>query len=161
MIHLTFPLISQVFTSVVLIDTSPFLYFGKDLEFHYSMWLLLLSVLFELFYRFYPVTDVGRGGCFPTCHHINTGSSPFYSKRWRTSRRSTWSAANSLTAWLPNLLSTPTRKSHQAPRDPSRVRTQKHTKQTIRWCSYLIDFLRWIQVKTVMLWSNICSVVRW
>lgn len=51
-----------------------------------------------------------------------------YSKRWRTSRRSTWSAANSSTAWPLNPPSTPTRKSLQDPQNPSRVRTHKHTK---------------------------------
>lgn len=34
---------------------------------------------------------------------------------------------NSLTAWPLSRLSTPTRKSRQAPHDPSRVRTQKHS----------------------------------
>lgn len=55
---------------------------------------------------------------------------PFYSKRWRTSRRSTWSAGNSSTAWRLSPLSTPTRKCLQVPRNPSRVRAlNTHTKE--------------------------------
>lgn len=52
----------------------------------------------------------------------------FYSKRWRTSRRSTWSAGSSSTAWRLSPLLTPTRKCLQAPQNPSRVRALKHKK---------------------------------
>lgn len=70
---------------------------------------------------------VPRKRHFVTPRALTCDFSHFYSKRWRTSRRFTWSAVNSLTAWPPSRLSTPTRKSHQAPHDPSRVRTQKHS----------------------------------
>lgn len=83
--------------------------------------------------------------------HLLSCLSRFYSKRWRTSRRSTWSAANSSTVWHQNPLLTPIRRSPQVPRVLSRVRTQKNMdllRKTLlllkktAWCSYF-DHISW------------------
>ena len=113
--------------------------------FYSSLWKYSLSLIQNklVIYRSLLTRVVGRRR---GCHHINTGCSFFFSffsfnsKRWRTSRRSTWSAAKNLTAWPLNPLSTPNRKSLQAHHDTSRVRT-KNTSNGHTGRIYIINVL--------------------